>query len=441
MEKTRIFGQIFLPETPDNKIDGVWLVIKSNSIYLEIPLNSLANENWNIIHGTFNSLDEVTFVNAYASGGSSGAGGTWRKVIVSYMIKGAYFNKSADLAFNKIVLVSPTLSNWIIEPEGIHKSEENTYQIPEKKTIFSVPIEEVTIALHLTHEEYYSSSSLKVEKRAIIIIESLPEIHIERLSEFMRRIKKWILFVTNKNPEFSKYYLSNERKESLELVNTLDNLEENRFTQNLTFRYFDLKQSLSKVFINWMTNKSLEAVIDLIQEKNYNTGMSFQGYFLNMCVAVEYFHDQFISDRNIELTKERKEKRKIISDLIENEELKQWFRKTSKYWEKADLRDRLKAYQKPISKIMGETFEFSTADLIDKVLKTRNSMAHDGSYNRHLTHIELLLVGKVIEFTIKYEILNLLEYLPKTEGEVLKEAKRHVEILARLNKYNRNSIT
>jgi hypothetical protein len=435
MNELRIFGKIFLPETPNEVLNGVWLNIKRGSIYLEISHNTLANQKWQIILGEFNGLDQVTFVNSHAGGGSSGSGGTWRKIHVSYLIKDCHINRYSDLLFTKISLNSPTLSNWVNEPDGIDRIDDYTYKIPQKKEIFSILISDLKISLLFTHSLEHSSKSLKVERKCIFEITTLGSIHISVFSKLMTKIKKWILFVTNKNPEFSSYYLTSNETESIELVNTLEDLNEGRFTQNISLSFHDLKQSLKSVFENWMQIENLDTIVGLLQEKHYNTDMTFQSYFLNMCVAIESFHYIYIKENKDEKIENRKKDRDTILALIEDQELKMRFSKLSQRWDESTYRERLKSFKPAIEIIMGNTFKFTFSKMVNKIVDTRNSLAHKGTYDGQLKHIELLLIGKVIEFTLKFEVFKLLKYFPERENDFLENAKRHLEILAALNEY------
>src|SRR5687767_1193503 len=119
MEKDRIFGRIFLPETPEKEIEA-WLIISEKQILLEASIDASRIEHWPLILGKFNGLDRVTFVNCYASGGISvGAGGSFRRIRVSYCIKMLHVNSPSELNFSGVTLISPALSNWTQEREGI----------------------------------------------------------------------------------------------------------------------------------------------------------------------------------------------------------------------------------------------------------------------------------------------------------------------------------
>ena len=101
MEKERFFGKIFLSNGINDKIDGVWLNIANNGIYVECPMDIGENQAWDIIHGEFIGLDKVTFVKAYVGGGQSGAGSSWCRIHVSYILKRCQIGSYSDLHFKQ----------------------------------------------------------------------------------------------------------------------------------------------------------------------------------------------------------------------------------------------------------------------------------------------------------------------------------------------------
>jgi len=437
MEQKRVFGQIFLPDNPEQIQKGVWLNIKPNSIYLEVPLDSLSSQYWEIILGEFNGMDEVTFVNARTGGGSfGGAGGSWGRIYVSYFIKGTHIYSKDELKFNQLTLLSPALTNWVFEKEGIEKLPEGNFKIPDDKEIVSTTIESIQVTIILRYNGSYSWNSLTMYKEVIVFVKSEGEMELEEYFQLIRKIKRWILFVTNKNPEFSNYFLGKIDSYDLELINTFDDLKDERFAQNLTFDYSQLRSSLENFLKNWIVNEKLETIVDLLQEKQYNTDMSFKSYFLNMCVAIESFHSIFGDERANQKIEGRIKDRQLISEKIEDNELKERFLKSTESWTKSFYRERLKTFKPTLESIMGSTFSFSSSKLIDRIVKTRNALAHTGTHENTIKHIELLLIGKVLEFTLKYEILNLLGFESEDELTILDEAARHVKVLADLNKYS-----
>jgi hypothetical protein len=318
MQNQRLFGQIFSPENPDEKITGVWLNIEKEKIFIEATFDHFGDKNWKILLGEFNGLDKVTFLNVHTGGGISGYGGSWRKLHISTIIKGEHFYSEADLIFKKITLNSPAMTNWIRLCEGIEIIESNLFKIPENKEVFSIDFNDVNISVNIGHLKESSSSNLSVEKACFWEIKAKDLTNLSTLSEITRKIKRWILFVTNKNPEFSTYTLFDDNGESFELVNTLKNLNENRFSQNLALNFYDVKSSIGKMLSSWLEKEKLESIVELIQEKEYNIELSFQSYFLNMCVAIENLDFIFGNESLNDKIGFRKQDRQNISLLIED---------------------------------------------------------------------------------------------------------------------------
>lgn len=435
-EQNKIFGTIYLPDKPNDKIVGVWLTITSNSILIETPHDTLRNENWPILLGEFNGIDQITFVNCYSGGGSSGAGGTFKRIYVSYLIEGTHISESNELKFNKIIMNSPALNNWITDKSGIKDLEDGKYQIPEKKEILNVDIDNVNISIYLSHSITSSYKELQVSQECRIMIKSDDLVILESFSKIMGHLKKLILFLTNKNPEFEKYSLYKDGEE-YGLINTNDSLKEDRFTQNIHISYLEIKSSLKAIVSFWFKHEKLYPVIDLVLEKCYNTQMSPQGFFLNICVAVETFHRTYglNNKKEIEISSPQN-KQEIISLISNNEPLLSWFKEKSKEWEKPTLLERLNDFKETIGYIMGSSFAFDADELINRTKQTRNDMAHTGEYKKRFNRIELLLVAKVIEFTIKLEILKLIGVnIEKRPASLLENAKQNISILAKLNGY------
>lgn len=437
MQNQRLFGQIFTPEKPNEKIKGVWLNIEKEKIFIEAPFDHFSAKNWKVLLGEFNGLDKVTFLNVHTGGGSSGYGGSWRKLHISIIIKGKHFYSETDLRFKSLTLNSPAMTKWIKLYDGIEKIESNLFKIPENKEILSIDFNDVNISVNIGHVRESSNSNLNIEKVCFWEIKSIDSTNLSTLSEIVRKIKRWILFVTNKNPEFSAYTLIDEKGESFELVNTLKNLNENRFTQNIALNFFDVKLSIGQMLSSWLEKEKLESIVELIQEKEYNTELSFQSYFLNMCVAIESLDFIFGNESlNNKIDSRTKDRQNIVS-LIKDDELRDRFENETKNWLRSRYRERLKKYKEEFESIMGNTFKCNSNTFINNIVNTRNSLAHNGTYKEHLTHIELLLYGKVIEFVIKLEILRLFDTKIEYIQKITDHSKRHIEILAKLNEYKK----
>lgn len=435
METTkRIFGRIFTPDDLGKKSEA-WLTISPRSILIESSIQSGRTDHWPILLGEFNGMDMVTFVNCSANGGIDvGAGGSYTKIRVSYCIKRGHFYRPSDLLFNKVVLLSSVLSDWIDENESIIEIENGTYKIPQHHVIVNVNIEGFRLTINHSHRTQRLFRELHSKRICTVVIESDKPEHINGFSEIWRALKKLILLLTNKNPEFDEFYLNNG--EEFELMNVKDDLKVERFQQNIYVYYRLIKKSFETTIVNWFTQKKLKAVIDLALEKLFNTEMSSQGFFLNVCVALETLHDSF-GNTDKEEIKNRLGKRDQIRDYIKDVELQTWFNRESSYWKNPTLKERLHSFRSTIEYIKGNSlkkYDFET--FITNIVKTRNDMAHTGEYLKRFNYIELFLATKIIEFTLRIEILRIIGVeIDSDRKSILHDAKKNIEALVYLNKY------
>lgn len=170
--------------------------------------------------------------------------------------------------------------------------------------------------------------------------------------------------------------------------------------------------------------------------------MSWRGYFFNVCIALETFHQKFIARSDYFGVKIRSALRSAIANLIRDEELRVWFNEKSAMWSMPSLRERLRDYRETIESIMGNTYEgkFDIDSFIGKVVRTRNDIAHYGTSSNHFNEYELFLAAKTIEYTIRIEILRQIGVnVTAKRRSLVEDARRNVATLARINQYNQKT--
>jgi hypothetical protein len=93
--------------------------------------------------------------------------------------------------------------------------------------------------------------------------------------------------------------------------------------------------------------------------------------------------------------------------------------------------------QDTMSEVAEGVFDLEILDLITKVKKTRDEIAHAGIYDKHFKEdIELRLVTKIIEFVLRLEMYKMLKIEWKTnKTDMVKEANKIVKQLAKMNNY------
>ena len=439
MENERIYGSIFYPDYPEKKTTGVWLSISKESIFIEVPNTTMDSEHWQIILGNFDGIDEITFVDCYSSGYSLGSGGQYMKIYISYLIKGLHAYSAGDLSFNSIALTSPALTKWVIEKEGIRTLGNKTYQVSEEKEIARVTIESIEIVIRLEHSITHSFNNLEINKVCSISLESASMIDISVFSELMRHLKKLILFITHKDPEFERYFVYKDKHSNYEIINTNKSLKDSQFTQGIQVRYRDVNALLAEIMQKWFGLKKLHTVIDLILERCYNTEMSTQGYFLNVCMGIEIFQNTFGKKADeIINSADKINKEKVISRLDDVVLLK-WFNEKSQGWNNPNLKSRLMQFEMEIKQMINGVFDLSTEQFIDKIKDTRNDIVHRGTYKKQFAGSELFIAIKVVEFVLRLEIMKLIGIdINKAPYSLSENARRNVAILNGMNKGKRS---
>jgi hypothetical protein len=365
-----------------------------------------------------------------------GAGGTYQRIQVSFLIKGLHVSKKSELLFDKIILPSPALTNWIPEKGTIEEIKDHTFQIPKQEELIKLSLSSINVSIVRRYSREYSYKELRASRECQFRLESDSPINLEIISKLISQLKKLILFLTNVNPEFESFSLY-KANEHYELVNTKDRLNDNRFSQNIKVSYGNVNHTLGKVIENWVLNEKLHPVIDLILEKCFNTEMSPQGFFLNICSAFEVYNSSFGGIGKNDPLRERIKKRRQIACLIKDDPLKAIFKQESSSWKNPTLKERIMEFKDVIHLIKGDVFTFDTDEFIAKVVGTRNLIAHTGKYKKHFNNgIELTLASKIMEFTMRLEILKFLGVeINSPRGSLVGNAKQNVEIFAISNEY------
>jgi hypothetical protein len=436
MEVERVFGKISFPD-PDNFIvENVWLNITSTSIYVEIPWDGFGHDEWSIIHGKFIGMDEVTFVGAYLSGGSSGGQSSYRRLYVEAMIKGAHLLSVENLIFNELNLFSPALLRWITEPHYIENEDSRIYKLPEKLKIVDETFKDFNLNITLLHSINSGFRNLEIYQNCLLKLSFKEKVNWKIIIEKIHLLKKFILFITNSDPSFS--YVSLSKEDSFfEVISPSKNLDESNFSQNIRINYSFLKEHIPSILKLWFEQNKIQPIIDLLLEKYYNTSLSMPRHFQNVCIAIETYHEKFIKKNvNIIDTRKLEYREKIIDKISDDVALSQWFKKESNFWSKPELIDRLVCFKNLIQRLIGETIDCDIDNLLIKIKQTRNEITHQGISNKRLNNIELILTAKTIEFTVKLDIYRFCGVdIDLNNYSLINDAKAGIKLLADLNFY------
>lgn len=377
----------------------------NNKPYLEVPYNSFQNDNWDIITGSFNGLDKVTFYECDLGGGKGGRGGYYKRIHFSFMFENEIIERREELIFEEVSFNSGALEDWILDNSVSIDIEysKNAKQltIPAKKTLHKVKTRIGTIAISRGFDSLIGSRDARVDRKSTITILFNEPMYFDEINQLCVQLKRLILFLTHESPQIDKYNFI--VKNILRPIILKERSRFNKisgFSEGIELNYLDVNPHLETLVKNWIENDKLVQVIELIQEKYMNTELSFQSYFLNCCVALESFHSKIIQ-------------------------------------KKSSLRERITFFKNNIESIKNGFSSISPIDFIDNIVNTRNKIAHEGEYLKYLTELELLLYGKVLEFVVKIEILKTLGIQDEKLLENFQtDARDRVRVLAEMNGYN-----
>lgn len=426
--QNRKYGYIFFPESGE-RIDDVWLTVNDSEIYFECSYQLVQFETFPIVCGVFNGMSAVTFIDVFTSGGQGGGAGSYRKFVVTWMIENKHFSSISELKFKTIGFREEAFRNWCCE-SFFCEIKENSYTLPDPIFPIEINLDSFKFIWKLEYRSQVSKEEVSIIQTSSVISEFREYISWDQLVDHILTVKKLIMFVTNKNPELSNYILNS----AVELIFIPPKLNDVQFPSNIQLDYLKVKNSLPRIVQLWFEEPNLEPITDLILEKHFNVDIPPHRHFFNLAVGLEAFHEKFIL-KNVPLNDEEvKTNRTKIKNSIEDKELQQWFSNRSNAWVKPSLKDRLFDMQETIEKVSSGIFDLTTEELITKIKQTRDDIAHAGIfYKRFESRIELMIVTKIVEFTLRIKIYEMFG-LNNTE-EMFNEANLLCKRLATLNDY------
>ena len=445
-------GSIYLIEDGVPKFfEYAWLHTETDRSYIEVVSRTFENANWDLILGEFNDPDyrQITFVDCRTSGGySSSPSGFKYTIWFDYGITGTHILSPEELSFKEACIYIPTLTKWLHHQEFVNQIkfdyENSKVDVPETQEVCKVKTDQGEISVSVTYPFTHGDEMFEIEKASIVNFKFDNLTPVKDILAQLSKFKKLVLFITNTAPDPStiSFKLEQNEKEQRypiwgQLLGPSKELDESKFSVTPKLYFNEMRHQFDIVIKNWFEKEELMVVSDLILEKRYNVEMTWKSYFLNLCVALESFTDIVKPKNNFPELKDRVKKRKEISNLIEDEELKQWFKENTAYLKKPWAKDKILLYKDTIEYLMSNVFKENSEELITKIKKTRDLIAHTGKYDKEFSPLELLLAGKILEFTIRSEIIQIMFSKPdKIKKKFLLYGKNRIETIARLNKYN-----
>src|SRR5690554_63928 len=434
METTqRYFGKLFFP-IEKKPVENVWLNIIGKKIFVEIPNPKLATEDWPVLHGEFNKLGTVSLIDCSLGASSHGFGGEGCKLNVHKLIQGEKLSFNRQCFISSITLTSSALNHWIMGIEGItHKK--STFTVPEFKTILNVSTAYFDLEIKIGYKNSFSYTKTSFERDVFLYASFNKPLNIYDFYVWKKKIEKLIVYLTNDDPGVKIIGLN----KSIKRIYGIDSKwESHKYSHSIKFSFHEIKNYLSKIIKSWFDNKNLDSVIVLLLEKKAIPALSPQKHFLNMCVALESFHKNFIG-KNIPLidktTLDNREKIKTLLD--KDKELLRWFSKKTTFWKNPTLIDRIYFFKKDLQDINKNVFNIPIGDWMRMVKNTRDDLSHEGRYNKYFEdYFTLFLSSYALEMLLQYRVIMLLGVDDKLlKEQYLKNASGNISLVTSLNNF------
>lgn len=429
----KYFGRIIFPET-NLTIKDIWLIFDERKMYVELPEPDLGVEDWGVVWGEFNKLGSVTLIDCGLSGRTAGFGGNVRRLRVHKIAQGVKLENNTQKFISQVSFKSDGLREWLLLRNSV-MLDGQSFMLPENNELLTVHCSDFCLKITDNYEREISINELHFKRDVSIHVNFKNSLNIFEFYVWKQRLEKFIIFLTNDDPKF-KITGFNDNSKSIYGIDSV--WQSNLFPLSLGFEHVDLDKHLEKIISNWFGLPKLISIIDLLMEKKENPVLSIPRYFLNVCVAIESFHRSFIKN-NISLADKIiiENREKIKTKLVDDEDLLNWFRDKSKFWKKPELFDRLMDFSQDYQKIAGVTFKIELTELIRKIKKTRDKLAHEGKSNTEFkSEFELFMVGYSLEMLLQFHIIKILGVKDeKLLERFIFSGQNNVRLLAQWNNY------
>lgn len=385
-------GKIYIPHLGIHS--DVTIVPDEYLLYGFRELDPKDRKRWNILHGEFEELGKVTFLDCFQVIYLSDRGRFTSAIQFIKLFTGTTIQDHTQKFISSVTLWSAALNEWFCEDLSLL---ENHLGSPHQLHFVEMETENLQIKVVWNGD----LGSYNENRVPVIEIEMsfLKPISIDELGVLHHKLRNLILFLTNEDPTLQFMHYNDAE---FFLIRHAQEFNGDWFTNAVEFSFAEITQELGTIFQNWFRYPKLDNIRDLLLERKYNIGLSKERYFLNMCVALESFHNRFVK-KNVALADHSTiEKRvQIKSYLAEDPELLKWFLEKSSHWKNPTLFDRLIDLKNDYSQVVQDLFKIPIEELIRKVKKCRDHLAHDGEYTMIFQdEVELFLVGYSLEMLL-----------------------------------------
>lgn len=432
------FGKVFYPDPEKDVIQGAKLYSNEKGTFIEFDFPRLQIPNKpQIILGEFTGYGPITCLDNEIYGFESGQGGNRCKYKVSYLFTGMLFPKAENIKFNASIFHVDSLVEWFnIRTIKSLFLATNIEFGPDQKIDLDIKGFKKA-SFNFTYSYNSKRFSVTVSEQVTLTLTTLLAENLDHFYNIVIKLKKLFSFLSNTRFEIDDISLycqprnmsSEIQSDSLIKVKLYDQrqaISPCPTSEFLNIKYIDVKENFPSLLTNWLRISEDNIVIDLLMEKAYNQELSDKTYFLNVCFALEVYHNNYISNQRLS-TEEFKKIKDYLNKNIKDPNVKDWIDNKIKLGNHPSFRDRLSYFKND----MAEIYYPDTETLINKIIYTRNSLVHSSIKSQYIVNdeFELHIISIILETVIKGAILKDLGVEQENITKIYSEAKIYIDNL------------
>ena len=434
-ENLDIIGSITIPSLENKRYDGVHLTLKKGeNPILKFQFESMFNHpmKFPVILGSFTGIGDVTFLDCYYIGASSGASGNIVKYTSISYLKGYHFDNPTEIEFDRFIIDVPNLLFWFRKRSISQQrnGDQRTILLTKQEEI-EVPINDnILVKFSPSFHESWQKNKTIIEETILIQFEATKhKIKLNELYEYLKSIIKFLIFIQSNEPEINSISLVNNEL-TYEVNNTKHLIPMHLFLEpydlksigyylNVFFdTYKEIESEFKEILKNWFNNELL-AIIDLSLSKAFVPNLNPENHYLNICFALESFHRQNFNNKSFS-EEEYSSRIQYINENITDKNINRWLNEKLKYANEPSFRKRLKELKRSFEILGIKKYKV----FIDTVVETRNYLVHrDSKIENRFKGKELFYATRYLEIILK---INLLEVL----GIAVEKYERKIVLLS-----------
>ena len=417
-------------EDQEEIVETVRLTVENNNYEIEFSSTDRSYRNFRIIHGVFNGLGNLTFIDCRNISSETGSGADIRRYKANYTLINAQIENPNEFYFDSADITMPGLLDWT----GLYSVDyklngdlSKNISLKKHDNLFIYENDSFSINIYASNlislkRDPNQTTINEIAGFKIFCLDNR-EMNIWDFIEVFKELQKVLLILGNRKTDISgiNFYKKDHHPVNFKSNEIISLGRPSTFGPALEFQ--DIKDNLQTIFHNWFSNIDIHTSIDLILEKSVNIQISRENFFLNNCFAIETFHRRFKNYRLFKKSEFKIVKKKILEN-IDNKDISKLVENSLAHINEPNFRSRLFDFQNEFDIILPE--DWDTELYIRKIVKTRNYLVHRSSSQNIFDRFDMLYASFFIELIIKLSIFKTLDIEEKICDEVLRKTGERI---------------